>query len=274
MVDLAVVEQHVRVDVARHARGALPDEQERDPAVAQVMRREQREPEMTRSRSPCAAATQIDRRSSSAAISSRTSRVWPGSRARRPPSRSCKVSGIGRARPGTGACRCDELAPQLQREEGIARRRLLHPGELGARQVEAESLLEQPMHRGQTERADRDPLEPSVRERALQLERLRELRGLSQGREETDRLVVQASKRDLDRTHRRGSATARRRGRQGPAPARTRTGRPAPQARLACGSGGVAGLHGGSATSDAAAAEARASARPRRARRPAAPRAR
>ena len=56
MVDLAVVEQDVRVDVARHARGALSDErsdlgpgaplpmQERDPAVTQVMRREQWDP--------------------------------------------------------------------------------------------------------------------------------------------------------------------------------------------------------------------------------------
>ena len=56
MVDLAVVEQDVRVDVARHARGALPDErsdlgpgaplpmQERDPAVPQVVWREQRDP--------------------------------------------------------------------------------------------------------------------------------------------------------------------------------------------------------------------------------------
>ena len=116
------------------------------------------------------------------------------------------LQGLGHRQGSAGdraRVRAYELAPQLQREEGIARRRLLHPGELGARQVEAESLLEQPMHRGQTERADRDPLEPSVRERALELERLRELRGLSQGREETDRLVVQASKRDLDRTRRR-----------------------------------------------------------------------
>ena len=133
------------------------------------------------------------------------------------------------------------------------------------------------MHRGQTERADRDPLEPPVRERALKLERLRELRGLSQGREETDRLVVQASKRDLDRTRRRRvEPLRRRRGRQGPAPARTRhVGRPAPQVRLHADRAASRRAPRAAAPPPApAAAEARARARPRRARPPAAPRAR
>ena len=69
-------------------------------------------------------------------------RVRPGSRARRPPSSSCRLSGTGKARPGVRPrVRADELAPQLEREERIARRRLLHAGELGTRQLEPEPLL-------------------------------------------------------------------------------------------------------------------------------------
>ena len=71
-----------------------------------------------------------------------------GSRARRPPSSSRKVSGTrqGLAR-RRARVRAYELAPELEREEGIARRRLLHAGELGAGQVEPEPLLEQAVQR-------------------------------------------------------------------------------------------------------------------------------
>ena len=40
--------------------------------------------------------------------------------------------------------RADELAAELEREERVAGRRLLHAGELRARQLEPEPLLEQP----------------------------------------------------------------------------------------------------------------------------------
>ena len=157
--------------------------------------------------------------------------------------------------------------PSSSAKNGIARRRLLHAGELGPRQVEAESLLKQTMQRGQAERADRDPLEPSVRERALELERLRELRGLSQGREETDRLVVSGVEaRSGSRPPTQGRATGRRRGRQGPAPARTRhVGRPAPQVRLHADRAASRRAPRAAAPPPApAAAAARARARPRR----------
>ena len=100
--------------------------------------------EMTRSRSPCAAATRSTVGRASAATSSRTSRVsarQPGEAAAEQLRRRLghrQGSAGGRAR-----VRAYELAPQLEREEGIARRRLLHAGELGAGQVEPESLLEQ-----------------------------------------------------------------------------------------------------------------------------------
>ena len=159
---------------------------------------------VTRSRSPCAAATRLTVGRASAAISSRTSRVWPGSRARRPPSRSCKVSGIGRARPGTGRVSVRTSSrPSSSAKKGLpavasctrasSGRVRSSPSRSSSSRCTAARL------NGPTEiRSSR-----SVRERALELERLRELRGLSQGREETDRLVVQASKRDLDRTRRR-----------------------------------------------------------------------
>ena len=77
--------------------------------------------------------------------------------------------GTARRRPRV---RAHELASELEREERIARRRLLHAGELGPRQLQPESLLEQAMDGCQAERAEGEPLEPRLREGALELEGL------------------------------------------------------------------------------------------------------
>ena len=66
--------------------------------------------------------------------------------------------------------RADELAPEFEREEGVAGRRLLHPGQLGSRELEPEALLEEPVNAAEAERADRELVEPLLGERALELE--------------------------------------------------------------------------------------------------------
>ena len=116
-------------------------------------------PRSTRSRSPYAAVTSSTVGRASAAAWSKTSPVWVGRRARRPPSSSLQAlgnpQGPARRRPRV---RADELAPQLECEKGITGRRLLHAGELWSGQLEPEPLLEQTMHRGRAERAEREPL--------------------------------------------------------------------------------------------------------------------
>ena len=171
--------------------------------------------------------------------------------------------------------RSDQLAAELQREERVARGRLLHAGELGPRQLEPQPLLEQVVHGGERERADRQPLEPLVRERALELDRARDLRSQPQSGQEPDRLrLVDAGTRSGAHPPTPGRATGRRRGRRGPAPARTgHARRPAPPARSRADRAPSRRAPRAAAPPRApAAAEARAKARPRRARRRAAPR--
>ena len=66
--------------------------------------------------------------------------------------------------------RSDELPAELEREEGVASRCLLHADELRSGQLEPELLLEQTMQRAERERAEREPLQPSFREEAVELE--------------------------------------------------------------------------------------------------------
>ena len=53
-----------------------------------------------------------------------------------------------------------ELAAQLESEERIAGRRVLHPSELGPREVDPQPVAEQGMDSSEAQRADREPLEP------------------------------------------------------------------------------------------------------------------
>ena len=99
--------------------------------------------------------------------------------------------------------RSDELPAELQCKERVARGRLLHAGELGPRQLEPQPFLEQAVHGGERERADRQSLEPLVRERALELDRARHLRSQPQRGQQPDRLLSKTPKRDLERTRRR-----------------------------------------------------------------------
>ena len=91
----------------------------------------------TVSRCPCAATTSSTVGRASAAAKSTTSPVSVGSRARRPPgarSGSRAPARPSRLRPGA---RPYELAAEFEGEERVARRCLLHPHELGPRQLES-----------------------------------------------------------------------------------------------------------------------------------------
>ena len=104
---------------------------------------------------------------------------------------------------GRSRVRSDQLAAQLERKERVARGRLLHAGELGPCQLEPQPLLEQVPHGGERQRADGQPLEPLVRERALELDRARKVRSQPQSGQEHDRLVSETPERDLERARRR-----------------------------------------------------------------------
>lgn len=84
----------------------------------------------------------------------------------------------------------DELASELEREEGIARRRLLHTRELGPRQLEGQTRLQQMVKRSQAEWAEREPLEPLARKGVLELERGGNAGHLPQGRQHADAFVA------------------------------------------------------------------------------------
>ena len=125
----------------------------------------------TRSRSPYAAVTSSTVGRASAAAWSKTSPVWVGRRSRRPPSSSRRLSGTRKACPGVGLVFVRTSSrPSSSAKNGIARRRLLHAGELWSGQLEPEPLLEQTMQRAERERAEREPLQPLVREEAVELE--------------------------------------------------------------------------------------------------------
>ena len=154
---------------------------------------------------------------------------------------------------GRARVRAYQLAAQLQREEGIARRRLLHPGELGSRQLEPEPLLEQAVHGGQTERAERTAraARPGTRAPARTGSPSSGAFRTVAGR--PDRLALKTSKRDLQHSGR---------GRVEPlaSSSATRTGSRSDRARkasstaspIACGSGGISpGSTSSSATSSA-----------------------
>ena len=120
------------------------------PARRRPRARPPRAPRRTRSRSPCAAVTSSTRRPRERRDLSRTSSVSPGSRARRPPSSSRRLSGTGSAWPGVGPrVRADELAAELECEERVAGGRFLHSGELRPGQLEPEPLLEQAVKRAE-----------------------------------------------------------------------------------------------------------------------------
>ena len=121
-----------------------------------------RAPRRRVSRSPCAADDELDRRPGERRGRRGQSPVSVGSRARRPPSSSLQALGhAARLGPAVGLrVRADELAPELEREERVARRRLLDAGELRPGQIETEPLLEQVVERRQAERAEREPREP------------------------------------------------------------------------------------------------------------------
>ncbi len=170
--------------------------------------------------------------------------------------------------------RSDELAAELQGKERVARGRLLHAGELGPRQLEPQPLLEQAVHGGERERADRQPL---VRERALELDRARHLRPQPQRGQQPDRLLSKTpGTRSGAHPPTQGRATGRRRGRPGPARARpTRAARPVPRARSRADRAPSRPAPRAAARPRAhAAAAARATPRRRPARRRGAPRAR
>ena len=94
-----------------------------------------------------------------------------GSRARRPPSSSLQAVGHPQRPAGLRPrARADELTTQLEREERISCRGLLHADELRPRQLEAESLLQQAVKRGQADRPERDTLDALLRKRSLELE--------------------------------------------------------------------------------------------------------
>ena len=108
--------------------------------------------------------------------------------------------GLAGGRPGA---RADELAPQLQREERVARRRLLNTDELRPRQIEADPLSQQVVERPQAQRADRESREPIRRKRAIELHRDGRVGRRPHRREQADTLVTQAAERDLQHTGRR-----------------------------------------------------------------------
>ena len=100
--------------------------------------------------------------------------------------------------PGLGSrARPDELASELEREERIAGRRLLHPAELRPRQLEPGPFLQQAMKCTQAQRTEEEPIETLFRKGGLELERRGDLRRSPDGGEEADRLVPQAPQRDL-----------------------------------------------------------------------------
>ena len=102
-----------------------------------------------------------------------------------------RAAGLGsRARP-------DELAPELEREERIAGRRVLHPGELRTGQVEPSPFLQQVMKRTQAQRTEHETGQTVVREGGLELERRGDLRRSPDGGKKADGLVAQAPQGDL-----------------------------------------------------------------------------
>ena len=104
-----------------------------------------------------------------------------------------------RGRPGA---RADELAPELECEERVARRRLLNPDELGPGQIETDSLPQQVVERPHAQWADREPLEPIRSENAIELDGDGCLGSRPHGREHADTLVPQAAESDLQDTGR------------------------------------------------------------------------
>ena len=102
--------------------------------------------------------------------------------------------GLAGGRPGA---RADELAPELEREERVACRRLLNTDELRPGQIETDSLPQQVVQRPHAQRADREPREPFRRESAIELDRNGCLGSRPHGREQADTLVTQAAERDL-----------------------------------------------------------------------------
>ncbi len=79
-----------------------------------------------------------------------------GSRARRPPSSSRRLSGTRNAWPGTGRVSVRTSSrPSSSAKNGLPADRLLHAGELGPRQLEPETLLEQMVQRSKAQWAER-----------------------------------------------------------------------------------------------------------------------
>ena len=110
------------------------------------------------------------------------------------PEKLVQALGDGQRPPGgRSGARPDELAPELEREERVACRRLLNPDELGPGQIETDSLPQQVVERPQAQGADREPREPIRSESAIELDRDGGLGSRSQGREQADTLVPQAA---------------------------------------------------------------------------------
>ena len=103
-----------------------------------------------------------------------------------------QTSGRARVRP-------HELAPQLQREERIARGHGPQADELGPCEVERELVLEQMVQRTQTQRTHRQASQPLGVEAPIQLDRNRQARRLTDSDEQADRRLVQAPQADLQR---------------------------------------------------------------------------
>ena len=94
---------------------------------------------------------------------------------------------------GRSGVRPDELAAELEREERVPCRRLLHPHELRPGQIETDPHPQEVMERPQAQRADREPSEPIRRESAIELDRNGCVRRRPHRREQADMLVTQAA---------------------------------------------------------------------------------
>jgi hypothetical protein len=107
---------------------------------------------------------------------------------------------LGHAHPGglrRTRLRVQNLAPELEREERVSLAGVLDAPELCPREFERQFFLDQIAEGAPAQGAQREPRQPLLRERALELDRKREARTPAEGDQQADRLISQASQGDL-----------------------------------------------------------------------------
>ena len=127
---------------------------------------------------------------------SSTSRVSVDRRARRTLSswaRSPAPERLTRLQPGTESGH----RVRAQREEGVASRRLIHPHQIRARQIEAQPFAQQMVEGAETQRTQPQPPQTRPGEATLEVDRNRNLRCLAHRQQDPHRFVAQAPQRHL-----------------------------------------------------------------------------